>query len=85
MNSLIIALALCGTLPPLTPTPPMRIEQVYKQMEDNRAVRILPGTLPQPYYTPPLVMRPFDNYPSPYFTPYTPYYSPYYYRPYWRY
>ena len=72
-----------------TPTPQMRIDQVYGDMERNRAVRTprtlydyYPGLAPRPSYA-----RPFDNYPPMFWDrPVYPYYQPYYqpYRPYYR-
>jgi hypothetical protein len=61
---------------PVTPTPPMRIQQVIEQ--EYRLPMVVPGSIPYPYPQLPSYPRAFDNLPSPYFTPYHPYY-PYYY------
>lgn len=89
MGSILLVSMLLTAAPPsyyqFISTPDMRIQQIIEQEKMNRAPRILPGTLPYPYPTPPSYPRPFENYwnPGPYYYPYQPYYQPYYYRPYY--
>jgi hypothetical protein len=48
----------------------MRIQQVIEQEQINRALMIIPGSLSYPHPQLPSYPKPFDNFPSPYFTPY---------------
>ena len=80
MYSLLVAAALLGGAPPqFVPTPPMRIESVYQDLERNRAVPIIPGTLAYPYQPLPSYPTPFSNFQSPYIAPIYPNFTPYYY------
>ncbi len=86
MFSVLLTMALLSNpnnpklMRPLVPTPQMRIDSVYQELERNRAPRIIPGTVPYPYPPLPSYPKPFENvYPywyNPY--PYNPYYRPYY-------
>jgi len=84
MYAFILCALLGASPPPLHPTPAMRIESVYQDMERNRAVRVIPGSLPYPYPALPSYPTPFSDRQSPFIQSYySPYYSPYYYH-YWR-
>lgn len=82
ISALLLSVVLVSAQPPsmgFTPTPQMRIDQVYGDMERNRAVRTprtlydyYPGLARQSY------ARPFDNYPPMFWS--RPVYQPYYYR-----
>lgn len=88
ISALLCAMALAASPVPesrwFTPTPQMRIEQVYGDMERNRIVRT-PRTLQDYYYNYPNYanpVKPFDNYPPMFWNrPVYPYYD--YYRPYY--
>ena len=75
MDIILMSVLLMG-VQPVASTPPMRIQQVIEQ--EYRLPIIAPGSIPYPHPQLPSYSRPFDNFPSPYFTPYQPYYQHYY-------
>ena len=91
MYALFVCAILGANSQSFTPTPSMRIESVYQELERNRAVPVTPGSLWNPFQPLPSLPKPFSE--PQYFQPLynNPFWHPdypYYYRPscphYWR-